>query len=171
VKSSLRFRVGILTCSTLGARGLRRDESGLLLAALCKKWFGAAVTAYRVVPDDGARIAAVLREWCRRGLDVILTTGGTGLSPTDVTPEATRRVLHREAPGLGEAMRQAGAQRTPMAWLSRGTAGLRGRTLIINLPGSPRGARESLSALRRLLPHALEISSGRHGGHARAGKR
>ena len=107
----------------------------------------------------------VFRIWCRKKLDLIFTTGGTGLSSTDVTPEATRAVLTREAPGLAEGLRSAGARRTEMAWLSRGVAGLRGRTLILNLPGSGRAVGESLGLLARILPHALEIASGRKTGH------
>lgn len=170
VSSRPRWRVGVLTCSTLGARGRRRDDSGRRLRTFWEKWSGGPPTVYRVLPDDRKAIAACLRAWSSRGLHLILTTGGTGLSLTDVTPEATRSVLDREAPGLAEALRAAGARRTPLAWLSRGAAGIRGRTLIINLPGSPRAVRESLPLLRRLLPHALEILSGRTGAHGHASR-
>jgi molybdopterin adenylyltransferase len=156
--------VGVLTCSTSGALGRRDDESGRLLRDTALRYWGVEVAAYAVVLDDRRAIARRLKTWSDSGLDVIFTTGGTGLSPTDVTPEATRDVLHREAPGLAEAMRAAGARKTPLAWLSRGVCGLRGGTLIVNLPGGPRGVRDGLAALRRLLPHAVEIARGAHRG-------
>lgn len=154
----------MLTCSTAGAHGRRTDESGRLLQELVRKHWGADVAAYAVVEDDRRAIARRLKTWSASGLDVIFTTGGTGLSPTDVTPEATRDVLDREAPGLAEAMRAAGARKTPLAWLSRAVCGLRGGTLIINLPGSPRGVRENLAAVKGILPHAVEIARGAHRG-------
>lgn len=155
-------RFGVLTCSTSRARNMRPDESGEIVKALCAKWWGAEVTAYRVVPDDPRVIARILKNWCEQGVDVIFTTGGTGLSPTDVTPEATREVLDREAPGLAERMRAVGGRKTPLAWLSRGVAGLRGKTLIINLPGNPRSVEQNMSALKDILPHAIDIAGGRH---------
>lgn len=165
------WRVGVLSCSTRGARGLRRDRSGKLLKTLCQKWWRAQVVHYEILPDERRKIARRLREGAALGLDVIFTTGGTGLSPTDVTPEATRDVISKEAPGLAERMRWQGGRRTLLAWLSRGVAGVRGKTLIINLPGSPRGVRENLAALRKILPHAVEIASGRHSGVHRSGSR
>ena len=165
MKPRMTFRVGVLTCSTLGAQGARVDESGALIKELCRKWWKAEVAAYRVIPDDRRTIVRFLKNWCAQGgVDLILTTGGTGFSPSDVTPEATRDVITREAPGLAELLRREGAWKTPLAWLSRGVAGLSGKVLIINLPGSPKAVRENLTALKNILPHAMEIASGRHEG-------
>jgi molybdenum cofactor synthesis domain-containing protein len=111
-----------------------------------------------VIPDDAGRIAGVLRAWCDRGdLALVLTTGGTGVAPTDVTPEATRAVLEREVPGLAEAMRAASLQATPHAMLSRAVAGIRGRTLVVNLPGSPKAVKENLEAILPAIPHAVAL--------------
>jgi molybdenum cofactor synthesis domain-containing protein len=159
------MRVGILTASTLGARGKREDTSGQAIREMVAE-IGATVEAYRVVTDDRATIERALIEWSdNAGLDLILTTGGTGLSPTDVTPEATGAVIEREVPGLAEAMRLEGLKHTPRAMLSRAVAGVRGRTLIVNLPGSPKGVRESLGAIRDVLPHAIEILQRRPTDH------
>ncbi len=154
------FRVGILTVSDKGHAGERTDtagpELGKLLDPACFE-----VAAYQVVPDEPEAIVAQLVEWCdAQRLDLILTTGGTGLSPRDLTPEATLSVAHRLVPGLPEAMRAAGLAKTPHAMLSRGVAVTRGATLILNLPGSPKGARENLEAVARALPHALEKLQG-----------
>ena len=159
------IRAGILTASTLGARGEREDTSGQAIRELLGT-IGASVEAYQVVTDDRATIASALVAWCdNQDLDLILTTGGTGLSPTDVTPDATRTVVEREVPGLAEAMRLEGLRHTPRAMLSRAVAGVRGRTLIVNLPGSPKGARESLGAILEVLPHAIEILQRRPTDH------
>lgn len=159
------IRVGILTASTLGARGEREDTSGEAIRELVAR-IDARVESYRVVTDDRATIAQALREWSDAGqLDLILTTGGTGLSPNDVTPEATRAVIEREVPGFAEAMRLEGLKHTPRAMLSRAAAGVRGQTLIVNLPGSPKGVRESLGAILDVLPHALEILQRRPTDH------
>ena len=149
--------VGILTASDTGARGGREDVSGATIREMVGT-IGGQVVAYQMVPDEAEQIAGALRQWADdRGLDLILTTGGTGLSPRDVTPEATRAILERELPGLAEAMRAEGLKKTPRAMLSRAVAGTRGRTLIVNLPGSPKAVRESLGAILDVLPHALEI--------------
>ena len=154
------FRVGILTVSDKGHAGERVDTAGPDLGRLLDpRCF--QVAAYRVVPDEPAAIAAQLTAWSDNdGLDLILTTGGTGLSPRDTTPEATLSVAQRLVPGIPEAMRAAGLSITPHAMLSRGVAVIRGRTLIVNLPGSPKGARENLAAVLAALPHALEKLKG-----------
>jgi len=158
-------RVGILTVSTKGARGERADTSGAAIRELLAP-LGATVVHYQIVPDDRATIARLLRAWADDGqVDLILTTGGTGLAPTDVTPEATREVIEREVPGLAEVMRLATWSQSPRAVLSRAVAGTRGRTLIVNLPGSPRGVRECLGVILPVLPHAVDILHGR-GDHA-----
>lgn len=153
------MKVAILTASDRCARGEQRDESGQLLYAMMAGR-GAEIVAYHVLPDDMGRIAAALREMVDLGAQVILTTGGTGIAATDVTPEATRQVIEREVPGIAEAMRAASLASTPHAVLSRAIAGTRGRTLIINLPGSPSGARQCLEAVLLALDHAVELLAG-----------
>jgi molybdenum cofactor synthesis domain-containing protein len=153
----MTIRFGILTASDRSSRGEREDLSGPALANLVtsRGWIASLLD---VVPDDRARIAATLEVWCERGdLDVILTTGGTGFAPRDVTPEATRSVVEREAPGLAEVIRAESLKVTRHAMLSRGIAGIRGRTLILNLPGSPKGARESLQVVADVLEHAVQL--------------
>ena len=154
------FRVGILTVSDKGHAGERADTAGPELGRwLDPRCFQVAASA--IVPDEPEAIAAQLTAWSDDdGLDLILTTGGTGLSPRDTTPEATLAVAQRLVPGIPEAMRAAGLAITPHAMLSRGVAVIRGRTLIINLPGSPKGARENLAAVVAALPHALEKLQG-----------
>jgi molybdopterin adenylyltransferase len=156
------MKVGILIVSDKGARGEREDRSGPALGKMMTAE-GAEIVRTHIVPDEIDEIRAVLIEWSDEGVDLVLTTGGTGFSPRDWTPEATRAVIEREAPGIAEAMRQAGMRKTPTAMLSRGVAGLRKATLIINLPGSEKGARESLEAIMEALPHAIEILKGRAG--------
>ena len=157
------FTLGILTISDKCSRGEREDESGKaikeLLAAL-----NARVVKYDIVPDERELISGRLVEWAdKEGINLILTTGGTGLSPRDVTPEATLAVLDRMAPGFTEAMRAESLKKTPMSMLSRAVAGIRGGSLIINLPGSPRGVRECLEAVLPALPHAIEVLRGEAG--------
>ncbi|MCX7671183.1 MAG: MogA/MoaB family molybdenum cofactor biosynthesis protein [Anaerolineae bacterium] len=153
------IRVGILTVSDRSARGERADLSGPALAqAVTGQLAGAEVVVVGIVPDEPDEIAAWLKAGADElGLDLILTTGGTGFAPRDVTPEATRRVIEREAPGLAEAMRAASLRVTPHAMLSRAVAGMRGRTLIVNLPGSPKAAVENLMTILPVLPHAVEL--------------
>jgi molybdenum cofactor synthesis domain-containing protein len=152
---SLRF--GILTASDRSSRGEREDASGPALARLIREQ-GWEVTRQALLPDDQAAIRDLLAAWADSAeLDVILTTGGTGFAPRDVTPEATRAVIDREAPGLAEAMRAASLRITPHAMLSRIVTGIRKRTLIINLPGSPKGAVENLQVVLPVLPHAIQL--------------
>jgi len=151
---------GIITVSDRGARGEREDLSGAAIARLLAT-SSARVDAVAIVPDEKNSIQALLMEFAdQRGLDLILTTGGTGLSPRDVTPEATREVIEREIPGLIEMVRREGALKTPFAALSRAVAGIRGRSLIINLPGSPVAVKENLEVLLPLLNHAIEKIQG-----------
>jgi len=153
------MKVGVLTVSDKGARGEREDKSGPAIREMIAA-AGGEVTRAKIVPDEPADIRATLVAWAEEGLDIILTTGGTGFSPRDRTPEATKAVIEREAPGLAEAMRRAGAEKTPTAILSRAVAGLRGATLIVNLPGSERGVREGLAVILPVLPHAVEVLRG-----------
>ena len=153
------FTVGILTISTKGARGEREDTSGAVIREIISvPELGGQIADYAIIPDDRAAIEARLRQWSdEQRLNLILTTGGTGLGPFDVTPEATLAVLERQAPGIAEAMRQESLKHTPFGMLSRAVAGTRGATLIINLPGSPKGVRECLSAILPALPHAIGL--------------
>jgi molybdenum cofactor synthesis domain-containing protein len=156
------MKVGILTVSDKGARGEREDRSGPAIREVVAA-AGGEVVRYRVVPDETGPIRAALVEWADEGIDIVLTTGGTGFSPRDWTPEATQAVIERETPGISEAIRLAGMKKTPTAMLSRAVAGIRKSTLIINLPGSEKAVRESLEAILPALPHAVEILRGRAG--------
>lgn len=150
--------IGILTISDGAARGQREDLSGAQIRSLAIQLPAAVVSVSAIVPDEREQIAATLREWCdTQHLNLILTTGGTGLAPRDVTPEATLDVIEREAPGIAEAMRVNSLRFTPMAMLSRGVVGVRGRSLIVNLPGSPKAVKECLEYILPVLPHAINL--------------
>ena len=151
------MRIAILTISDRSYSGEREDTSGPALVAAVQAQ-GWQVVSTMILPDDLAQISEQLTRWADSGkIDIVLTTGGTGFSPRDITPEATNTVIHRPAPGLAEAMRNASLKITPHAMLSRGVAGIRQRTLIVNLPGSPRAALENLSVILPVLPHAVQL--------------
>lgn len=154
------MNVAILTLSDKGSRGEREDQSGPALA----KWLkdrGHHIGQAYILPDNEDSIALTLAEWADSGLyDLILTTGGTGVSPRDVTPDATARTITRLLPGFGEEMRRKSLDKTPMAIISRGIAGIRGETLIINLPGSPKGAVENIEAVWEAVPHTIDKIKG-----------
>ena len=153
----MTLRFGILTLSDRSSRGERPDSSGPALVSLIQAE-GWSVVKQSLLPDDEAAIREILISWADDGeMDVILTTGGTGFSPRDVTPEATRAAIERDAPGLAEAMRAASLRVTPHAMLSRIVTGIRRKTLIINLPGSPKGAVENLQVILPVLPHAIQL--------------
>ncbi|MBN1828279.1 MAG: MogA/MoaB family molybdenum cofactor biosynthesis protein [Deltaproteobacteria bacterium] len=152
--------VGVLTISDKGARGEREDVSGREVIKLLKE-LAATIAVYEIVPDERNVIAEKLSAYADlRKLDLVVTTGGTGVSPRDVTPEATKDIIDRELPGFSEAMRSESLKKTPHAMLSRSIAGIRKRTLIINLPGSPRGARENLAVVMPAIKHAIEKIQG-----------
>ena len=161
----MAVRLAILTISDAGSRGERADSSGDLIAAWGKER-GYAIAERALVPDDTSRITSQLVAWCDGDkADLVLTTGGTGLTQRDVTPEATRAILDKEAPGIAEALRMTSFPRFPRSALSRGTAGVRGKTLIVNLPGSPGGVRDGLDVLASLVEHAVELVRGAKTGH------
>ena len=152
--------LAVLTVSDRCSQGLLTDTAGPAVVALLRQHWPDAEISTGLLADDEDAIAARLEEFSGQGAALVLTVGGTGLGPRDRTPEATRRVIDREAPGLAEAMRFHGAERNPYAWLSRGLAGLKGSTLIVNLPGSRRGAEESLASIVALVRHGLEVAGG-----------
>ena len=153
----MTIRFGILTLSDRSSRGERADSSGPALSSLIQAE-GWSVVKQSLLPDDETSIREILANWADSGeVDIILTTGGTGFAPRDITPEATRAVIERESPGLAEAMRAASLKITPHAMLSRIVTGIRKKTLIVNLPGSPKGAVENLQAITSVLPHAVQL--------------
>lgn len=154
------IRAAVVTVSDRGYAGIREDVSGPLLARILRQ-MGFEVLSETIVPDERDAIEAVLLELSHLpGLDLVVTTGGTGPAPRDVTPEATAAVIEREMPGLAEALRLEGYRKTPMAVISRGVAGIRGQTLIVNLPGSPRAVREGMDTLAPILPHTIRMLRG-----------
>lgn len=151
------MQIGILTISDRASRGEYEDKAGPLMVAILTERTNWQVARQEVVADEVDEIAAALRAWCDAGVHLILTTGGTGFAPRDVTPEATKAVIERETPGIAEALRAESLKITRHAMLSRGVAGIRGRTLIVNLPGNPKAVKESLDILLPVLPHALDL--------------
>jgi molybdopterin adenylyltransferase len=150
--------IGVLTISDSGAKGARQDTSGENIRSMVTQLSEAVISAGAIIPDERELIEAILREWSDdKHLNLILTTGGTGMAPRDVTPEATKAIIDREAPGIAEAIRAISLQHTPFGMLSRGVSGMRGRTLIINLPGSPKAVRECMECILPVLPHAINL--------------
>ncbi len=159
------IRFGVVTVSDKGFQGEREDLSGIAIKSAVREL--GEVVEYALVPDEEELIIGALRDLCAKEVDVLFTTGGTGFSPRDITPEATLRVIERQAPGIPEAMRFESLKHTNRAMLSRAVAGIKGRTLIINLPGSPKAVKECIAAIAGVLPHAVEILTGKGGECAR----
>lgn len=151
---------GVITVSDRCSRGEMDDTAGPAVTELLEQSWPEAEVRAALLPDEEELIAMAIEEFCVEGAALVVTVGGTGLGPRDRTPEATRRVMDREAPGLAEAMRAMGAEENPFAWLSRGVAGMKGSTLILNLPGSKRGATESLASILKLLKHGIDVAAG-----------
>jgi len=159
------IRASVVTVSDKGYAGEREDVSGPLLAALLRK-MGAEIESQRIVPDEQVEIEQELTRLADEArVDLVVTTGGTGPTPRDITPEATLTVIEREMPGLAELLRFEGYRKTTLAVLSRGVAGIRGGTLIVNLPGSPKAVREGMETLTPILPHAIRMLRGVHTEH------
>jgi len=159
-KDSHTYQAAVVTVSDKGAAGEREDTSGVVVAEILESR-GIQVARREIVPDEANLLSELMVSLCDQAIDLIVTTGGTGVSPRDVTPEATLAVIDREIPGMAEAMRAESLKVTAHAMLSRAVCGLRGRALIINLPGSPKGARENLEVVMPAVPHALEVVAGR----------
>lgn len=162
---SRRVTVGVLTVSDRCARGEQEDVSGARIVGWCESR-GFTISERDTVPDESAAIVPVLSRWADGGVDLVITTGGTGLAPRDVTPEATRSVIQREVPGIAEEIRRAGRDATPYAILSRGVAGVRDGTLFVNLPGSPGGVEDGLDVLAPVVEHAVALARGDDPSHA-----
>jgi molybdopterin adenylyltransferase len=167
----MQIRALVITVSDKGYAGQRQDASGPLLAEALRQ-MGAEVVEQALVPDEPERIAELLRACADvKQVDMVITTGGTGLSPRDHTPEATRAIIEYEVPGLAEVLRFEGYKKTPLAVLSRGVAGIRGRCLIVNLPGNPKAVREGMETLTPILPHAIQMLRGENLEHREAHER
>jgi len=161
----MMWTVGILTLSDKGSRGEREDISGKVIHEIVKTIDG-QVEQYEIIPDEKELIVEYLKRYADENkLDLIITTGGTGLAKRDVTPDATLEVIEREIPGMAEEMRRVSRGKTPYAMISRAVVGARGNSIIVNLPGSPKGVRENLEAIIKVIPHALEILQGKMGEH------
>ena len=155
------MKIAVITASDRSAKGERADKSGALLVSLLEEW-RAPLIHYQVLPDDREELRETMKRLCdEMTYDVVLTTGGTGLGPRDCTPEATREVIEKEMPGIAEAIRQGSLEKTPFAMLSRALAGVRGQTLIVNLPGSPEAVKDAFEVLKPVLAHAVELIQGK----------
>lgn len=160
------MKIGILTISDRGARGEYEDRSGPLIAQILAANSPWQISHRAVIPDEFEVIVQTLKQWCDEGVNLLLTTGGTGFAPRDITPEATKQVIERETPGIVEALRMESLKITRHAMLSRAVAGIRGQTLIINMPGNPKAVKENLDVLLPVLPHALTLLMGGTGSES-----